>query len=56
MSYEYFQDFREPWKYSVADNSNNEWRGVITRTEDRKWKSENGNVFDHDKRMEAANQ
>jgi hypothetical protein len=33
-------------KYSVADNANNEWHGVITRTEEGKWKSESGGILD----------
>jgi hypothetical protein len=53
MSYTYYQDYLDPSKYSVLDDSNNEWRGVITRTKDWKWESENGKIFDT--RTEAAN-
>ena len=52
MKYTYYQDYKDPSKYSVADDANNEWRGVITRTEEGKWKSESGGIFDT--RSEAA--
>jgi hypothetical protein len=45
MTYSYYQDPEGPSKFSVADNVFNEWRGVITRTHDDKWRSQNGQIF-----------
>jgi hypothetical protein len=45
ISYSYYQDPKDPSKFSVADLNNNQWRGVITRTRYGKWQSESGRVF-----------
>jgi hypothetical protein len=52
MSYAYYSDHRDPSRFSVQDIAKNEWRGEVTRSNDGKWESENGRVFDT--RDEAA--
>lgn len=41
----YYRNPSDPSQFSVADNVNHEWRGVITQTEDGKWRSGKGKVF-----------
>jgi hypothetical protein len=39
MDYAYYPDHIDPVKFTVTDNTNNEWRGVITLTKEGKWLS-----------------
>jgi hypothetical protein len=46
MGYAYYADHSDPSKFNVRDSARNEWRGVIKRTHEGKWESEDGKLFD----------